>query len=265
MTYIQNHRRNIMNIACFTNKLNKSYNSITISRSLFVEHKHKFVYCEVPKVGCSNWKRILILMEKGVYQNPQELDYDIHQDRSLHSLDAYPMHLQMEILKNYTKVMFSRHPFQRLVSAYRDKIFHAREYYKSVVMSIKKKIRKPQNYDSDLTFEEFVRYLLQVDPKQMDIHWRPMHHICDPCTIQYDIYGKFETMKPDADHVLRFIGAPHYLKFPKMKVYPNESRINEVISKEYFKNLTKQQIQGLAQIYSLDFALFDYDNVYTIN
>ncbi|XP_056402776.1 carbohydrate sulfotransferase 8-like [Hyla sarda] len=264
--YIQNHRRTIVNAACFQNNLNNSRYSAVASRSLFVEHYHKLIYCEVPKAGCSNWKRVIFLLKLGFLHYPEDLKHkDVHNNKLLNRLSEYSVDQQKEILNKYTKVMFSRHPFTRLVSAYRDKILHSQAYYTDVVRSIKNKIRRAQNLESDVTFEEFVRFLLQEDPRNMDIHWRPMHHICDPCNIQYDIYGKFETIKLDADYLLRSIKAPYYLKYPSIKEYPNESRTNEIISKGYFKSLSKLQLQGLAKIYHFDFVMFNYKNIYNIN
>ncbi|XP_075699617.1 carbohydrate sulfotransferase 8-like [Rhinoderma darwinii] len=261
--YIQKHRRAIVNLACLQKNLNNSMHSITTARSLFVEHSHKFIYCEVPKVGCSNWKRVIILLKLGSLHNAQDLTHEeVHKNRLLYQLSDYSVYQQKKMLNSYTKVMFARHPFQRLVSAYRDKILHPQPYYSEVVKSIKFKVRERQNFEGDLTFEEFVRFILQQDPKKMDIHWKPMHYICDPCNIQYDIYGKLETMELDAAYVLRSIKAPFYLKYPGIKHYPNESTTDEIIGKEYFKSLSKLQLQGLAEIYYLDFVMFEYNNFY---
>uniref|UniRef100_A0A8B9NG03 Carbohydrate sulfotransferase n=1 Tax=Accipiter nisus TaxID=211598 RepID=A0A8B9NG03_9AVES len=101
-----------------------------VANQLFVEHKHKFIYCEVPKVGCSNWKRTIFLLQADLNAEASEIEHDhIHQTSLIKKLGTYPPAIQKEFLNNYTKVMFTRHPLERLVSAYRDKLLHSEPFY----------------------------------------------------------------------------------------------------------------------------------------
>ncbi|XP_075470276.1 carbohydrate sulfotransferase 9-like [Ascaphus truei] len=264
---VQNHRKNILKSVCLKNNLNNSGGQISnfVAHRLFVEHNHKFIFCEVPKVGCSNWKRIILLLQMnlGIEANVLKHD-DVHTTTLLKRLSDYPPKRQRDMLNNYTKVMFTRDPLQRLVSAYRDKLLHSEPYYSITFANIiKSKVRKTQDFKENVTFEEFIRYILQENPQDRDIHWMPMFQLCHPCNIKYDILGKFETMKQDADHVLKTIAAPKALTYPSIRHYSNESRTNENTTSEYFRNLTTtlELLGRLVDIYRLDFSMFEYSPI----
>uniref|UniRef100_H2ZUM8 Carbohydrate sulfotransferase n=1 Tax=Latimeria chalumnae TaxID=7897 RepID=H2ZUM8_LATCH len=245
--------------ACDKYNLSTSRNYENVfTEKLFVEHTHKFIYCEVPKVGCSNWKRILLMLKMNITTEAVEFEHNVvHSSPLLKRLPAYPRKEQMAMLKNYTKIMFSRNPLERLVSAYRDKFCHSNPYYVGVVgESIKKLYRNNTKMAERVSFGEFVQFLL--DSHNEDVHWRQMIKLCDPCNIEYDFLGRYDTMERDADNILRFIGAPEDLHYPSFKEQGTESRTNLGLTEQFLMNLTKEQIDGLNELYKNDSLLFDY-------
>ncbi|KAM8920873.1 carbohydrate sulfotransferase 9-like [Pelodytes ibericus] len=258
----QKHRKDTVKLVCQQHNLtgNASYKiPRLVSKLLFVEHNYKFIYCEVPKVGCTNWKRIILLLNQSL--SPTDLKHDdVHGHPSLLRLSSYPPTKQKELLQSYTKVMFVRDPLQRFVSAYRDKFLHKQEvyYYKTFAGYIKRKFRNDENSTEQVTFEEFSRYVIEKNPPYRDTHWMPMYQLCDPCNIQYDIVGKLETMTKDSDLVLKTIRAPENITYPSIKHYAGESRTNEKISMEYFRSLPTQLLKDLMEVYEVDFSMFEY-------
>uniref|UniRef100_A0A8C5QE01 Carbohydrate sulfotransferase n=1 Tax=Leptobrachium leishanense TaxID=445787 RepID=A0A8C5QE01_9ANUR len=257
----QKHRKAVLNSVCLKNNLTRPLKELDklAVKQLFVEENHKFIYCEVPKAGCSNWKRIIFMLKTNGKVQADYLEHNaIHDSSLLKRLSDYPLNQQHKILEDYTKVIFTREPLQRLVSAYRDKVVHPTGYYASYLpKAIKAKYRKNKNSTDNVRFDEFVRYVIQNNPKTSDVHWRPVYHLCDPCNIDYDIVGKFETLKQDSDYVLKVIGAPAGIQYPEIKQF-NESRTDTKTTKEYFQKLPLHLIQTFIQIYRLDFDLFDY-------
>uniref|UniRef100_A0A663EDS1 Carbohydrate sulfotransferase n=1 Tax=Aquila chrysaetos chrysaetos TaxID=223781 RepID=A0A663EDS1_AQUCH len=133
---IQNDRKSTLASVCLKNNFLKLRSKLDshVANQLFVEHKHKFIYCEVPKVGCSNWKRTIFLLQADLNAEASEIEHDhIHQTSLIKKLGTYPPAIQKEFLNNYTKVMFTRHPLERLVSAYRDKLLHSEPFYSITV------------------------------------------------------------------------------------------------------------------------------------
>ena len=110
-------------------------------------------------------------------------------------------------LEEYTKFMFARHPFERLVSAYRSKFqiinrneYFRREYGREVVARYRAnqsalRLDVPIN---DVTFEEFVGVVLKPHKLPRDVHWRPMTDLCHPCAVRYDFVGRYETLQARA-------------------------------------------------------------------
>ncbi|NXY48917.1 CHST8 sulfotransferase, partial [Ceuthmochares aereus] len=259
---IQNDRKSTLASFCPKKNLSESRSKLDspIAKQLFVEHKHKFIYCEVPKVGCSNWKRTIFLLQADVNAEASEIEHvHIHQTSLIKKVVTYPPVKQKEFLNNYTKVMFTRHPLERLVSAYRDKLLHSEPFYSiTLANQIRAMFRKNKNSSEKVSFQEFVSFVISKPPNTLDIHWKPMFLLCDPCNVHYDILGKYETLGLDSEHVLKFIGAPERLHYPSLKRYGSEKRTDGDITLEYLRQLNSEQIEKIKKLYQMDFLLFNY-------
>ncbi|XP_025043331.1 carbohydrate sulfotransferase 9-like [Pelodiscus sinensis] len=258
----QVYRKDILNSTCLMNNLSYSQSKLPhdVARQIFVEHNHKFIYCEVPKVGCTNWKKIILLLTMNLSREINEVHDDlIHKTSLIKRLSSYSSDYQEKLLTSYTKVMFTRDPLERLISAYRDKLLHSEPYYSiTVANEIKAMFRKNKNSTERVTFQEFVNFILTQNQEKLDIHWRPMFLLCDPCDIHYDIMGKFETVVQDSERVLRNIGAPEDMHYPNFKKYSSEKRTSDDITLAYLRKLSSEQIQKIKEMYKMDFALFNY-------
>ncbi|XP_028011544.2 carbohydrate sulfotransferase 9 [Eptesicus fuscus] len=233
---------------------------------IYVEDKHKVLYCEVPKAGCSNWKRILMVLN-GLAPSAYNISHDaVHYGKHLKKLDSFDLKGIYTRLNTYTKAVFVRDPMERLVSAFRDKFEHPNSYYHPVFgKAIIKKYRpnaceKAFNNGSGVKFKEFVHYLLDSHrPVGMDIHWEKVSKLCYPCLINYDFVGKFETLEEDANYFLQLIGAPKELKFPNFKDrHSSDERTSAQVVKQYLKDLTRTERQLIYDFYHLDYLMFNY-------
>ena len=125
---------------------------------------------------------------------------------------------------------FTRHPFNRLVSAYNDKIKHMkwnvphelrvgidkdiivmRNYIMESVRNVDPK--KTNDYPSP---KEFVTYLLQQveikGPFILNWHWRPQFASCPFCAIDFDYVGEIKDMNAHVDFLSDILGFKVYLK-----------------------------------------------------
>ncbi|XP_024919042.1 carbohydrate sulfotransferase 11-like [Cynoglossus semilaevis] len=98
--------------------------------NFLVDDDHCLIYCYVPKAACTNLKKFMFVLKHGEpYSDPREIQGDIH---LLGNLTHLALHSSSKIeakLKHYTKFMFVRHPFVRIISAYVDKIRHRDSYF----------------------------------------------------------------------------------------------------------------------------------------
>lgn len=92
----------------------------------------------------------------------------------------------------------------------------------------------------------------------MDVHWRPMIDLCQPCSIEYDFIGKFERLNEDINELL------HKINQSQAAGLILSRRIRPVTDKklvlDFMNQLSSQQRKILQFIYKEDFVLFEYDN-----
>ncbi|XP_061096583.1 carbohydrate sulfotransferase 9-like [Conger conger] len=238
---------------------------------IYVEEKHKILYCEVPKAGCSNWKRSLMVLN-GLATSMDYISHDaVHYGKHLRKLDSYNRTVIQEHLSTFTKVLAVRDPVERLVSAFRDKFEQPNPYYHPVFgRAIIRKYRENATREalrsgSGVTFREFIQYLLDPDrPVGMDIHWETVNRLCFPCFITFDFISKFETLEQDANYFLRLIGAPGDLRFPSFKDrHSAEERTSPAVVNHYINQVPPTERQRIYDFFYLDYLMFNYTRSYS--
>ena len=100
-----------------------------------------------------------------------------------------------EVLSNdaYLSFIIVRDPFERLLSAYCDKIENVRDnFYDKVRCEMNEETCRP-------SFGEFVDFITgeSILGNSLDEHWTPYFSFCSPCIVSYDVIMKFETLIED--------------------------------------------------------------------
>ena len=244
-------RRQLLKEQCITKPPNPSFIEEADFTRFIVIEKLKLVFCFIPKVSCTAWKRVLYSAEN----QREQVAFNPHR-RSLFSwLKDYNVTARKEILKNYYKAMFVREPFARLASAYRDKVNDV--WFKRFV--IPNKTTEELKKEAAVPFSTFIKSVLLSNATTFpergyieDQHWRPYERIC-PCEIDYDFIGHFENLGEEAPQLLKIIGVDDYVTFPE---YHPSKTTSHVI--DYYSQLTKDEILQLGRLFELDFKLFGY-------
>ncbi|XP_050716022.1 carbohydrate sulfotransferase 11-like isoform X2 [Eriocheir sinensis] len=168
---------------------------------------------------------------------------------------------------HFFKFLLVRHPFARLLSAYRDKVEQANHWsLKELREHIFQTLGKtPQSYKSHQkvppnsggavpTFSDFLQYILVTNytGEGFDSHWAPYWHLCSPCAIQYDAVAKLET----ADVDLKKIGI-HEAAIPWFN-HMSPSNTSSTTINPYYRALDPALIARVYRYYFLDFEMFQY-------
>uniref|UniRef100_A0A8B9ZBG0 Carbohydrate sulfotransferase n=1 Tax=Buteo japonicus TaxID=224669 RepID=A0A8B9ZBG0_9AVES len=161
-------------------------------------------------------------------------------------------------LKNYYKFVFVRNPMERLLSAYRNKFGEIKEYQQKYGVEIVRRYRKNggNSAGDDVTFSEFLRYLLDEEAERMNEHWMPIYNLCQPCAVRYDFIGSYERLNADANYVLERVRSPSFVRFPERQSWYKP--VTAETLHYYLCNTQRRLIKELLPKYILDFSLFAY-------
>lgn len=239
---------------------------------LIVDDKHKLIYCYVPKAACTNWKRIMLILSGSLpdYNGTNPLDIpagESHARKKLRTLNTFSKPEIERRLQEYMSFIFVRHPYERLLSAYRNKFQNAYgDYFRSRYgRKIIERYRKNASKEAlasghDVSFKEFVHYLVDRNTlmnEGYNEHWDLMFQLCHPCRVKYSFIGKYETLNADADYLLRKIGLDHLANFPKLPVNNKKQTTADMLDR-YMKGVSEADKQMLMWNYRYDFEMFQY-------
>ncbi|XP_071552578.1 carbohydrate sulfotransferase 10-like [Panulirus ornatus] len=192
--------------------------------------------------------------------------------------ELYPPPRDLEdrarVFKNSLRVIIVRHPFSRLISAYRDKMQKMeprppQHKFRELQLSIIAKYRKPDSAETSPfpTFPEFIQHVIdstktlktRKDWMTNVVCWRPYWVQCNVCATDYNLILKLETMEEDEKFLITLTGMEELrrLKAHEWRHLKRKTPSGELI-KQYFSQLTVHQIQELHQQYLPDFLLFNY-------
>ncbi|XP_071178637.1 carbohydrate sulfotransferase 11-like isoform X1 [Mytilus edulis] len=247
-------------------------NSIT-KKSLshiIVDDRYKVLFCYIPKVACTNLKRVFLLLTgKMNATDPMALkaaDVHLTYDKYLTYLDSYTEEEVQFKLQNYKKIIMVREPFERLLSAYRNKFTEKSPYFhKRFGRKIIRRYRNnPKQEDIELgknaKFDEFVRYItdpVTIETEGLNEHWDLYSSLCQPCLINYDFVGKYETLDDDIDYIMHDLGIDTFIQFPKRGAAYKKKRTKDTFE-QFYSNISKLDLGKLWKTYRQDYKLFSY-------
>ena len=112
-----------------------------------------------------------------------------------------PRHTSDILQSDYFTFTVVRHPFDRVLSAYRDRIlkgcsYQAKTHIPKMLESSAIKYDKKGCVATFPTFRQFVEYILTDEGRDAD-HWNRYSAACAPCLVSYDAIVKLETSEED--------------------------------------------------------------------
>ncbi|XP_023320692.1 carbohydrate sulfotransferase 13 [Eurytemora carolleeae] len=238
-------------------------------QNLICSKEHHLSFCPSYK-SAQNYifKKMLLLSPKKRYTKEALKDVDIpfpvlaRKDFGyLDSWDMYP-----EFTESGTTFLFVRNPFQRLLSAFRDKLedpsiqkkkfneYYYNKYGRRIVMHYRRaKITGPTfKYPR---FNEFLEFIVNRDIRHDDEEWAPYFMGCSPCQIKYNFIGHFETLYWDIHLLANKTGLSKEWDDPQDFF---QSSTSTEVEKEYYSLVDRDIIRKIYSRYRIDFDLFGY-------
>ncbi|RLU20365.1 hypothetical protein DMN91_006973 [Ooceraea biroi] len=260
---LDDRRQRVMRL-CKTIVSRRSHLNTTLM-NMIVDTEHNVSWCPIYKAASSTWMNYFAVL-KGT---PMAVTMDLVRRNVVQISDIVRQKFQPDADFNKTyervskskKFLIVRHPLERLLSAYRDKLEHmqGREYYyKRFGRRIALKYR--QSSDStklEPTFEEFLRFI--ANEKYFDEHWAPYYHTCNPCTVNYDYILKFETLERDQAFFIQDTNLSEYLydRNHLRNINPYGATTTETL-REYIQEIPQSLLKEIYKVYESDYKLFDY-------
>ncbi|NXO22520.1 CHST8 sulfotransferase, partial [Cisticola juncidis] len=144
------------------------------------------------------------------------------------------------MLGSYTKVLFVRDPFHRLIATFL------------------------QGMGSSPSFSSFVQEVLDSGMHNGSVAWKPLVSLCRPCLVHYDYVVMFGFLGQELGHLLRRAGLPAGGLLPEL----TDSQVQWTyrwLSEQMFSELSAQQKQQLAHFYRWDLAAFPFPSSFLSN
>ena len=227
---------------------------------LMIDTTHHLAYCRNAKVGSTTWMHhfndLLPLDQRPWDDGTGNLNYSTRarinnafKPSSLFQSEREnPGKFFTKLFKDekYEVFTFVRHPFERLVSAYTNKINSEKVSFSSF---------------ADRVIDRFIRVKLY----RVNKHWRLFSSRCQHCYIPYTLIGRMETFDEDVQYIIlknkleKQLPITKTLQFKSKNSSLRGNKENRNITMQHFSQLEKQQIEKLYELYKLDFEMFEYD------
>ena len=284
MNSVQQHRRQILADGCreyadVVNKPKAVYWQAPLSMH-FYDDQLQYVYCRVPKVANTNWRRTLIMLTGKLtnYSRPEQIPFELVHEKTVRYKHIGVLNTLLPDdsdwrLRKYFKFIFVREPLERLLSAFRDKLLFKKDDYKDIDVDIVQKYRpreyRPSVKRYNVTFAEFVRYVLDEHAagSVLDRHWLPQSKVCSVCEPLFEFIGHYETLDTDVELVVSKLKSRVHDQQQRRQVdhitFPSgsshTSKTNGLM-KQMYSTIPAQHIQALYKLYAVDYALFGYEH-----
>jgi chondroitin 4-sulfotransferase 11 len=196
---------------------------------MIVCEKYKVIYSDIAKCASSSIKK---------YFDTQKIDKLV---LSFSKFEEY---------KNYFSFTFVRNPWERMVSIYTNKILSPHKFDPNTGVDICF-ARYGKVFNPDMTFNQFVKAVIDLDQTQLDSHIQPQYwRTCseNTCDIILTFIGRLENSANDWYYICKNSGMPFSALF-------NVNKINRSHYSLYYNSESKDMV---SKHWEKDINLFNY-------
>merc|ERR1712227_130338 len=286
----QTRRTNTLNTTCAKIKHKLQPKQCRPLSCMYADDVKKIVYCLPPKAGCTVLKRAigtisgnfnfttLMNMFPDKYRRRLSQQMKFNPSEFVHTRQWEQMvglkHVSYPLTgrTDYLKAIVVRNPFERFVSAYKDRIVSLQtpngkvHGLAALDKSIRTTMRGATSHIKNISsFSEALRYHAKISgehSKEIDRHFLTLYSACSPCDIHYDYVIKQETLYEDISNFYHNVlksnismeGLLDRSQGPTSKTKKYEKTLQEYYSE------VKEDAKQAARIYlGPDAQMFGYD------
>ncbi|CAL4134755.1 unnamed protein product, partial [Meganyctiphanes norvegica] len=284
----QTRRQSYIHESCKQIKIQDHRSSLL---NLYADRKHRLTFCPVYKSASTSWL-ISLLQLNDMWTSDEDLPR--LQVILKNTLSKIIYLADPALSESSNRFIIVRHPFERLVSCYRDKFEVAkkpyyygrygesmvRSYrvipieqmkYKNTLLANVKTYVNSKDFKTELlpqslkdnpyaspigpTFAEFTKFVLESSHE--DEHWKPMYKLCSVCMVDYNVIIKFENLYSESKSFIAHLNFTSVLKTR----WDNPTKGGNTSSDRtcaYFKQLSINTVKRLTGKYNNDLLLFQY-------
>lgn len=105
--------------------------------------------------------------------------------------------------------------------------------------------------------QDMLQYISTSKPAHnFQEHWRPIYHLCHPCSVQYDYIGRFDALLADSQHILTRLLQARSGARPQFPPVIKSNTPNLV--REYLQAVPPDIVDRVREVYGLDYEMFQY-------
>jgi len=246
------------NIKQVCKKYGSSLRKSVALKEFIYDAEHQLVFCRNAKVGTTTWLASFLLISskfKHLFNSDK-----VNTSKKLHMLvpKLFPVKkiTRSRLFENSISFSAVRHPFERFVSAYQDKLIdNGNSSYKKITNVLNKRY-------GNVTFSNYVKLFLEISHKgcrqlnncSIDRHFRPFISRCGYCDVPYKVISKSENFSED----LKYLGHLSNVTFPNNEFHVSSGGNTRNLAQKYFSELDLKTVQELYKVYQVDFEMFGY-------
>ena len=174
---------------------------------------------------------------------------------------------RMTRLQSYYKFVIVRNPWERIVSAFRNKVepplkhdpkswhvfpekhkFEMLQRYRPDELLYWQNMAQHKKLNISVTFSEFIRYLVDTDWTDLQEHFQPQIQVCHPCLVRYHFYGSFRNYSSDVAQLIeKFKTDPKFYRDESL--HNSSEQTNRYLAHYYNKLPHREKLQLLGRWY----------------
>lgn len=179
-------------------------------------------------------------------------------------------HQRIEKIKTYWKFVIFRHPLERLVSAFKNKLETPLLYsgmYSLTFEMHKRQILeryKPRkletwfndkgSYNLSVDFETYIRWVVDMPNEHLNEHFCPMILLAQPCRLHYHFFANFKRLSSEMHLVMKRYNIPTEYFYDHGKYEPGHGTSN--IVQDYYLTLSENLKLALLNDFSQELEFY---------